>query len=79
MYIYAYSTYTSKTGMSVNTNDRNMIYVCTYSSGFLQVILGGGRRYFIPNTTVDPEYNNINSNQRQDGRDLTQVHDFHKH
>ena len=35
--------------------------------------MGGGRRYFLPNTTTDPEKNTVDKNQRQDGRDLTVV------
>ena len=35
--------------------------------------MGGGRRYFLQNTTVDPETNEIDKNQRQDGLDLVQV------
>lgn len=38
----------------------------------IKVIMGGGRRYFLPNTTVDPETNEIDKNQRQDGLDLVQ-------
>ena len=36
--------------------------------------MGGGRRYFLPNTTVDPETNTTDKNQRQDGHDLIQVY-----
>ena len=39
----------------------------------LQVIMGGGRRYFLPNTTMDPETNTVDKNQRQDGLDLIKV------
>lgn len=38
----------------------------------INVIMGGGRRYFLPNTTVDPETNTIDKYQRQDGLDLVQ-------
>ena len=34
--------------------------------------MGGGRRGFLPNTTVDPEDPDDNG-EREDGRDLTQV------
>ncbi|KAL4220999.1 hypothetical protein ACF0H5_019262 [Mactra antiquata] len=34
------------------------------------VLLGGGRRTFLPNTTRDPEYNTIHSKHRLDGRNL---------
>ncbi|XP_045190021.2 alkaline phosphatase-like [Mercenaria mercenaria] len=36
----------------------------------INVILGGGRMYFLPNTTKDPETYQIESGQRQDGRNL---------
>lgn len=39
-------------------------------NAFINVILGGGRRFFLPNTTADPEYGTVDSKQRQDGRDL---------
>ena len=35
--------------------------------------MGGGRRYFLPNTTMDPETNTVDKNQRQDGLDLIKV------
>jgi alkaline phosphatase len=38
------------------------------------VILGGGRGKFMPNTTADPEYPDLNGT-RQDGLDLRQVYD----
>ena len=34
--------------------------------------MGGGRRNFLPNTTVDPEYNTTKG-WRKDGLDLTTV------
>ena len=34
--------------------------------------MGGGRRNFLPNTTVDPEYNTT-TGWRKDGLDLTTV------
>lgn len=37
----------------------------------LKVALGGGRSYFLPNTTVDPEDGGSNKGRRRDGRDLT--------
>ena len=40
----------------------------SYGDG-LEVALGGGRSYFTPNTTVDPEYGS--NGRRLDGRDLT--------
>ncbi|XP_052791686.1 alkaline phosphatase-like [Mya arenaria] len=39
-------------------------------NGFIDVLFGGGRRYFLPNTTLDPEYSNIDKNHRLDGRNL---------
>jgi alkaline phosphatase len=42
-----------------------------------QVIFGGGRRVFFPNTTKDKEKNS--SNRRQDGKDLVRVFMFRKH
>ncbi|XP_060561805.1 alkaline phosphatase, tissue-nonspecific isozyme-like, partial [Ruditapes philippinarum] len=36
----------------------------------INVLLGGGRRYMLPNDTADPETNTIDSNQRRDGRNL---------
>jgi alkaline phosphatase len=41
-----------------------------YGDG-LEVALGGGRRYFIPNTTPDPELTD-QKGRRKDGRDLIQ-------
>ncbi|MFN3807478.1 alkaline phosphatase [Asticcacaulis sp.] len=35
----------------------------------MEVVLGGGRRYFMPNTSVDPEYAAVKG-KRKDGRDL---------
>ena len=41
---------------------------------FLQVAMGGGRRFFLPNIVVDPETNKTdNSNGRRDGRNLVEV------
>lgn len=40
-----------------------------YGNG-LEVALGGGRSYFLPNTLKDPEYS-TQKGRRQDGRDLT--------
>jgi alkaline phosphatase len=37
----------------------------------LRVALGGGRSYFLPSTTVDPEDGGSNRGRRRDGRDLT--------
>ncbi|MGV3582203.1 MAG: alkaline phosphatase [Methylophilus sp.] len=36
-----------------------------------EVVLGGGRTYFLPNTQFDPEYTTTKG-RRKDGRDLTQ-------
>ncbi|OWF56050.1 alkaline phosphatase-like [Mizuhopecten yessoensis] len=36
----------------------------------IKVIMGGGRWYFKPNNTVDPENRNMSEHGRQDGRDL---------
>ncbi len=36
----------------------------------LEVVLGGGRSYFLPNTVTDPEYPTTKG-KRKDGRDLT--------
>jgi len=44
-----------------------------FSGSRRQVIFGGGRRTFLPNTTADPEYGTVDSNHRQDGRNLIQV------
>lgn len=44
----------------------------------INVIMGGGRRFFLPNTTADPETNVIDKNQRQDGRNLIQEWLDHK-
>ncbi len=41
-----------------------------YGDG-LEVALGGGRRYFIPDTKPDPELRDLKG-QRKDGRDLTE-------
>jgi len=37
----------------------------------LQVVLGGGRRSFLPSTMSDPEYPEKKATRRMDGRDLT--------
>ncbi|XP_053405179.1 alkaline phosphatase-like [Mercenaria mercenaria] len=37
----------------------------------INVLLGGGRRSFIPNYILDPETSRFDRNQRQDGRNLT--------
>ena len=42
------------------------------SHDLIQVILGGGRRAFLPNTTADPEYPDKRG-KRMDDRDLTKV------
>ncbi|XP_072174583.1 alkaline phosphatase-like [Diadema setosum] len=40
-------------------------------NNFINVILGGGRRNFLPNTTLDPEYGHLNqTGRREDNRDL---------
>jgi len=40
----------------------------------LEVILGGGRKYFLPNTSIDPETKRVNKEKgRRDGLDLIQV------
>ncbi|XP_060607812.1 alkaline phosphatase-like [Ruditapes philippinarum] len=36
----------------------------------INVLLGGGRRYMLPNDTADPETNKIDINHRRDGRNL---------
>lgn len=44
----------------------------------INVIMGGGRQFFLPNTTLDPETGTIGRYQRQDGRDLTKDWDADK-
>lgn len=39
---------------------------------YLQVVLGGGRKYFLSKTQADPEYPDVKG-IRDDGRDLTKV------
>ncbi|XP_053407392.1 alkaline phosphatase, tissue-nonspecific isozyme-like [Mercenaria mercenaria] len=36
----------------------------------INVILGGGRKFFLPDSKADPETNSVDPAQRQDGRDL---------
>jgi alkaline phosphatase len=36
----------------------------------MEVLMGGGRTYFMPNTAFDPEYSTVKG-RRKDGRDLT--------
>ncbi|XP_069114704.1 alkaline phosphatase-like [Argopecten irradians] len=36
----------------------------------LKVIMGGGRTFFVPNNTVDPEKRNVTKDGRRDGRNL---------
>nr|AGH32534.1 alkaline phosphatase [Azumapecten farreri] len=38
----------------------------------IKVIMGGGRWFFAPNNTVDPEHRDMTVNGRQDGRNLIQ-------
>lgn len=38
-----------------------------------QVLLGGGRQYFLPKSVVDPEINKTDKDQRRDGRHLINV------
>lgn len=38
----------------------------------INVLLGGGRRYMLPNTTADPETKTVDKNHRLDGRNLIQ-------
>lgn len=42
----------------------------SYGDG-LELVLGGGRKFFLPNSKVDPEYNTLKG-MRLDGRDLAQ-------
>ncbi|XP_053406541.1 alkaline phosphatase, tissue-nonspecific isozyme-like [Mercenaria mercenaria] len=39
----------------------------------INVILGGGRKFFLPDSKEDPETNSVDPAQRQDGRDLIEV------
>ncbi|XP_045172754.2 alkaline phosphatase-like [Mercenaria mercenaria] len=36
----------------------------------INVLLGGGRQFFIPNYVIDPEIKRVDGDQRQDGRNL---------
>ncbi|XP_059142190.1 alkaline phosphatase-like [Physella acuta] len=49
---------------------KDIAYQLVMDNPNIQVILGGGRRSFINNTTPDPGTNKISSNQRTDGLDL---------
>lgn len=42
------------------------------------MILGGGRAFFLPNSTKDPETNKVHYWQRQDGLNLIEVRFLNK-
>lgn len=56
-------------GATVKDIARQLIEM-PYGDG-IDVVLGGGRTYFLPNTAFDPEYG-ATKGRRTDGRDLTQ-------
>lgn len=51
---------------------KDIAYQLVYNGATPDVIMGGGRRVLLNNTTPDPETRTINSKQRRDGRDLIQ-------
>ncbi|XP_060579729.1 alkaline phosphatase-like [Ruditapes philippinarum] len=61
-------------GDSVMTNDdtpcKDIARQLVEDNTNINVLLGGGRQFFIPNTMIDPESNKTDQNQRQDGRNL---------
>ncbi|OWF42220.1 alkaline phosphatase-like [Mizuhopecten yessoensis] len=52
---------------------KDIAYQLIYDNNNINVVLGGGRRSFLPNTTVDPETGTVDKRQRQDGHDLIQI------
>ncbi|BFZ23945.1 hypothetical protein BsWGS_26984 [Bradybaena similaris] len=52
---------------------RDIAYQLVLENPNIQVILGGGRRSFLNNTTPDPSTGKIHSNHRKDGLDLREV------
>ncbi|XP_069138030.1 alkaline phosphatase-like [Argopecten irradians] len=54
----------------VEGNCKDIAYQFVHENQNIRVAMGGGRRFFLPNDTNDPETNSIDSNQRQDGRNL---------
>ncbi|CAG2238771.1 E3.1.3.1 [Mytilus edulis] len=53
---------------------KDIAYQLIVDQSDMQVILGGGRQYFMTNTSVDPETKKVNSAKgRRDGLDLIQV------
>ena len=51
---------------------RQLIELPPLAKNSLKVAMGGGRPYFLPNTSVDPEDGGTNKGRRKDNRDLTQ-------
>ncbi|KAK3609264.1 hypothetical protein CHS0354_006189 [Potamilus streckersoni] len=51
-------------------NCKDIAYQLIHDNNDIDVLLGGGRRYFMLNNQTDPEYSKIDSNQRKDGHDL---------
>lgn len=50
---------------------KDIAYQLVYENHDIQVVMGGGRTNFFPNTTIDPEYGKAGN--RLDGRDLISV------
>ncbi|XP_069137625.1 alkaline phosphatase-like [Argopecten irradians] len=50
---------------------KDIAYQLIYDNNDINVVFGGGRRSFLPNTTLDPETNS--RGQRLDGHDLIQI------
>ena len=50
----------------------DLIMIRVPSDNIIQVILGGGRKYFLPNDTADPEYE-ATKGGRLDGLNLIEV------
>lgn len=60
-------------GVSGCDNLKDIAYQLVFDNPNINVLLGGGRRSFLNNTTPDPVTKTISSSQRKDGLDLREV------
>ncbi|XP_060076767.1 uncharacterized protein LOC132556377 [Ylistrum balloti] len=58
--------------MSVTGDCKDIAYQLVYNND-IQVVLGGGRGPFLPDTTADPETKTVGWIHRKDGHDLTKI------
>lgn len=57
-------------GISGCDHVKDIAYQLVMDNPNINVVLGGGRRHFLRNTTTDPGTGKVSSHQRQDGLDL---------